>query len=622
MNTQQEPTKTGKISVMTPFEGIADDYGVTTDELRYLLKFHPDKNKRNKFIVFMIGVLLTPVTLAGALLGYVRGYNRFVRHHRLFPVFYPLSPPVRAAMVIGAALIWVALIGLLLLFVPIAWISGSYTPAVITYMGINLLFSLAVYACFVAWETGVNNALVEGTKFGSARLATKLDLIHLENQKGIFIGGSHAYSKQGHILTVAGSRSGKFTNLIATNLLGFGDIDGSWVVIDPKGEIAAVTARYQRESGQNVVILNPWNLLAERLGAGDNYNPLDILEVTSPHLVDDCHMLAEMLVPVEQGRNKFFSDSARTVISGLILFIAVSKQGEERNLKTLWKVVRYPQVEWDRVLAEMEQWGDVIQNEEETITEDREQKEDPIGENLLYASTEIEKLVKSGSNTWGSILSTVLQATDFLKSPALQQSLASGFDPKTLAHRNTTVYVVIPADKLQSHSRWLRLLVTSTMRAVIRKPNKRVCFILDEFAALGYLPEIEIALGAYAAFNVTVWPILQSLVQLQNLYQLNWEVFVGNAAVRHFFGINNNFDANYISTAVGKTSHVLTTRRWFGIKDAQSTLRDLITADEVRVESGSKIILFVDDLPPAMIPKLPYYEIGDIKDRADKNPYI
>jgi type IV secretion system protein VirD4 len=219
-------------------------------------------------------------------------------------------------------------------------------------------------------------------------------------------------------------------------------------------------------------------------------------------------------------------------------------------------------------------------------------------------------------------MASVLQATDFLKSPAMQQGLTSGFDPAILADGKTTIYVIIPADKLKTHYRWLRLVVTSLMRAVIRKPKKRVTFLLDEFAALGYISEIEVALSTYAGYNVTVWPILQTLVQLENLYGSNWQTFISNCTVRQFFSVNDMFSANYVSEAIGHTSHVQTTRSLFWVKDAQSTERLLITPDELRRESGKRIFMFIADLPPTYTEKLPYYKTEHLNLRADKNPYI
>ena len=255
--------------------------------------------------------------------------------------------------------------------------------------------------------------------------------------------------------------------------------------------------------------------------------------------------------------------------------------------------------------------------------------EDPVnGDAVNRAAYEILKLQATGDNTFGSIIGTVLQSTDFLKSLALQKSLASGFNPYDLADGKTTLYVIIPADKLQSHSRWLRLITITTLRAVVRKPNKRVTFLLDEFAALGYMTEIQNALSTYAGFNITVWPILQSLIQLKGVYGEIWETFIANATVRHFFSVNDNFTAQYVSAAIGKTTNLTHTTNWWGVVgDPQSNQRDLVTPDKVRRYSGKNMFTFIGEKPPVILPKYPYYDMScfiedDGKTTYDPNPYL
>jgi type IV secretion system protein VirD4 len=73
-----------------------------------------------------------------------------------------------------------------------------------------------------------------------------------------------------HIVTIAGSRSGKTKTLLIPNLR---DYPGSAVVIDPKGELALATAQSRRDLGQKVYILNPFPMPESRLPPSDHYNP-------------------------------------------------------------------------------------------------------------------------------------------------------------------------------------------------------------------------------------------------------------------------------------------------------------------------------------------------------------
>src|SRR5690606_21408655 len=98
----------------------------------------------------------------------------------------------------------------------------------------------------------------------------------------------------------------------------------------------------------------PWGLLSEHSGQARSFNPLDILDINSPDLVDDIQMISEMIVPVEQNsKSRYFSDNARTIVTAMLLHITVNMDKEFRHLGTLYKVLRYGKEETLDILAEM-----------------------------------------------------------------------------------------------------------------------------------------------------------------------------------------------------------------------------------------------------------------------------
>jgi len=76
-------------------------------------------------------------------------------------------------------------------------------------------------------------------------------------------GERQRYSGERNLLLFGPNGSGKGTRFLMPNLLQMRDC--SMVVIDPKGELAAVTAPYRRTVGE-VVIINPFGVLADRPG--------------------------------------------------------------------------------------------------------------------------------------------------------------------------------------------------------------------------------------------------------------------------------------------------------------------------------------------------------------------
>ena len=154
----------------------------------------------------------------------------------------------------------------------------------------------------------------------------------------------------------------------------------------------------------------------------------------------------------------------------------------------------------------------------------------------------------------------------------------------------------------------------------MRNKGHRVTFLMDEFHSLGHLKIIEKAMGRLPGYNVTLWPILQDLNQLKSLYKGSWETFVANSRVRHFFGVGDNFTADYVSRKTGDTTVV----SWNESRDKQKTYnaskRALMTPDEV--SKSPAIITFIDSLPVAKLGKYPYYKWAALKEKARPNPYL
>src|SRR5471032_3075551 len=120
-------------------------------------------------------------------------------------------------------------------------------------------------------------------------------------------GGKIPYQGDRHLLLFGPNGTGKGTRFLIPNLLSIND--RSIIVIDPKGELAAVTADYRRTIG-DVVMLNPFDVLG--LGSA-GFNPLATLDPKSPNFYDDAAALGEALIKVE-GKDPHWTESAQGLI--------------------------------------------------------------------------------------------------------------------------------------------------------------------------------------------------------------------------------------------------------------------------------------------------------------------
>src|SRR4029077_5897155 len=141
---------------------------------------------------------------------------------------------------------------------------------------------------------------------------------------------------ESHVLVIAPTGAGKGRSVIIPNLLHY---DGPAIVVDVKGEAAFVTARHRREIGQEVVVLDPFGVLSTQTGS---LNPLDLLAATPGSIADDAFMLAEMIAGGSRGtKEPFWDDHAVNLVAGLIAHVMTTKQPDDRNLGSVWKLLAH-----------------------------------------------------------------------------------------------------------------------------------------------------------------------------------------------------------------------------------------------------------------------------------------
>lgn len=146
-------------------------FDISAEEIRTLVAIRRNPAGRTRLILILVTAFLTPITLLGSLLGFIRAYKRFKYPKDEAPDIYPLTPIMRVAMIAGAVLIWVVLFVCAWLFITMVPHSLMVGGAIFYYIGANLLVGILVFVCFRGWQIRINNVLVQGNKFGSARFA-------------------------------------------------------------------------------------------------------------------------------------------------------------------------------------------------------------------------------------------------------------------------------------------------------------------------------------------------------------------------------------------------------------------------------------------------------------------
>ncbi len=496
-----------------------------------------------------------------------------------------------------------------------------------------------------------------GDTHGSARLATPKEIaanlaVGVE-EDGLLIGRDPktkkllGYHGPAHLLTLAPTRAGKGVGTVIPNLLLSGR---SMLVVDPKGENVRVAGSMRADYGPTFV-LDPFGVTGR---PGASYNPLDRMTEGSLDLGEDASNLAAALVidPPGQSGEAHWNEEARALIAGLVLFCVVHEDEDRKHLGTVREYLTLPPERFRELLGLMQE---------------------SRGANGLIARAANRFLGKADREAAG-VLSGAQRHTHFLDSPRIVACLDhSDFRFADLRHAQTTVFLVLPPNRMDAYSRWLRLLVSEALQDIAcdaeavsgpetapeahaapesaqdaarapRAPTEPLTatsaspalsaplarpmtgprlrtptlFLLDEFAALGRLEAVERAMGLMAGYGLQLWPILQDLSQLRDLYGARANTFVANAGVLQVFGVSDVETARWLSQALGKATigYETSTHRPGDMPSTAEhiTGRELMTPDEIMQLPQSLQLLRVQGMPPVLAQKLRYYTDPEFRD--------
>jgi type IV secretion system protein VirD4 len=398
------------------------------------------------------------------------------------------------------------------------------------------------------------------------------------------------------------------------------------LALDPKGELANVTARRRAALGQRVCIVDPFGVTADRLSefrAG--FNPMTLLTPDSPSLIVDAGLIADALVVTSDKADPHWDESARNLIEGLILHAATYPAYDgRRNLVTVRDLIKHA---FDRIEDVPEDFEGTLPHRIRTeLLHNADLVADEKPELAAALEGAAADFYDKGERERASVLSVALRNTKFLDYPELRASLARhDFDLSELktAGNGLTVYLCLPAGRMATCNRWFRLFVNLAMEAMERerrKPAIPVLALLEEFHVLGYMQQLETAAALVAGFGMKLLIVLQDLTQLKRHYKDGWETFLGNAGMMVFFGNNDMTTLDYISKRCGQTSliverssQVTTQQRTSGATGASWSIevRELLTPEEAsrflgRDDREQRQLIIRSGLPPAMIRRVKY----------------
>lgn len=455
--------------------------------------------------------------------------------------------------------------------------------------------------------------LLFGGLFGDSRWATRRNLrkVGLFKKGGLFLGRSRGrdlyHSGEEHIFTLGGTGGGKSSGLVVPALLTL--TQGSVVVTDPSGELAAMT-RTQRAKNGPVVLLSPYEDIFAKGGLDfpdTGFNPLSVIDATARTFKSDCDVIAQYLMVTDRRESgSYFNDEGKAFLSLMIAKTLLYDAPELRNLSFIYSVVR------DSPKALAETLKAIIAKGHPT---------------LRYEAEGFLGIIESAPEQWQGIIRKAANATERYApgTPLGEHVKKEGFNAADLKGGNVTVYLLVPSGQLRTALPWMNMLIGVFGLEIGRvETGSPVTLLIDEAPSLGYLPDLIPFMAQYRKAGLRVWLFTQTMAQLanENLYgRSGFEAILGLSGIKQFFAVSEPEMQKHISELCGqKTADKRTTT---GNRESLGDVGvPLIRPEKVRGLKKWRQIIIIDAMAnPIRARLVPYFKRRLWAGMADKNPY-
>lgn len=468
------------------------------------------------------------------------------------------------------------------------------------------------------------NAVAQGVSFGKSSAP---------GRSAAAPGAPVTSFPEAHALVIGRTRAGKGTRVVVPTLLRYG---ASMLVVDPKGENAAITARTRRDQlGQAVHIVNPWGEMEgvfKSLGfTSATFNPLEVIERNDPNAVSIAESLAAIICPRETGDSKFWSGSATAVLSGVFLWLA-DRPGEQKTLGRARELLATTRKDFADTLTRM-------------------------AASTAFSGAikeKVSQLIGMDDKTYSGIMATVNENMNFMSDPRMKASTAeSSLSMQALRRAPTTIYLIASEERMKTHGTWLRLVIASAMEAMKKASQTglgthRCMFLIDEFGALGRIESLPRDIATMSGRGVDFTLVLQGIDQLKDHYGEARATILNNCAYKWFCAVSDLETAKYVSETLGKatvrtvgTSESFSTNAGGGSANKSTsygeTGRPLLMPDEI-MNLGRNIAIVLDPRTnPHYVRPVDYWQLAQtyahLKDNYpdfywqppltfDQNPYV
>jgi type IV secretion system protein VirD4 len=403
------------------------------------------------------------------------------------------------------------------------------------------------------------------------------------------------------------------------------------VVLDFKGELFEDTSGWREAQGQLIRVWAPY----DEKGRTHRFNPMTVLaDLGWETRIGEIQTMAAILYPDVPGQDPFWSSQARAAFTAFTSYmfedwdhaVAVS----DAEMPSIQTSDRFPSFE--RVLRFSSGEGvggtkrmlqDILQKRSKTFVSPQ-------------TRTVFTNLVGLGEQTFSSVIACMQAPLQQFLSPILAAATnATDIDVKSLRRRLTTLYVIIPTNKLDESSKLLNIFFSVAIGSNLDKQlgaepglKHQVLMLMDEFTAMGRVDAWAKRISISASYGVRDLCIIQSRAQLTGTYgESDAQNFITNHGAQIVFAPREQADANAYSEMLGYRTvrkRQRSTSRGSGSNQVSTSSveerRALLLPQEVKELPADEELIFYEGCKPIRAKKNWFFKNKVYRQRASMPP--
>lgn len=457
----------------------------------------------------------------------------------------------------------------------------------------TVLFFVFIYFISIILYISTRKNYRRGEEYGSAKWGDAKTInkkYEQENNKiltqNVKLGlDGRKHRRNLNVLICGGSGAGKTRFYAKPNVM---QCNCSYVILDPKGEIARDTGELLKAKGYDVKVLDLVNMDKSYC-----YNPFVYLKDENDVQRLVTNLFKSTTPKGSQSSDPFWDSTASMLLSAIVFYLWCEAPEDEQNFS---------------MVIEMLDVGDVKEDDDMYLSPldilfERLEIKNPTHVALRY----YKKYRSASGKTLKSIQITLASHLEKFNLESLSKlTMTDDLDLPSLGEKKTALFAIIP-DNDTSFNFIVSMLYTQLFQQLFyiadHKYNGRlpvhVHFVMDEFANVSLPDDFAKILSVMRSREVSVSIILQNLSQLKSLFKDDWEGIVGNCDTFLYLGGNEQSTHKYTSELMGKANLDLNTygkshgRNGSYSTNYQQTGRELMLPDEVRMLDNNYAILFI-----------------------------